>query len=129
MSNRKSESIVSRIRAEITEGRCVPRPQAEPCRIKGWGCRRNEPALVYFIPNRGNPAYPHEKGITETEFEKAYSRLCETGEFTRHWFNQALAECAKEGGCNFTTIGGIFVLLDETSYDDEPGVYKKKEHI
>lgn len=127
MSNRKSESIVSRIRAEVTEGRCVPKPQAEPYRIKGWGRRRNEPALVYFIPNRSNSAYPHEKGITETEFKKAYSRLCETGEFTRQWFNQALAKCAKEGDCNFTTIGGIFVLLDEASCA-EPGVYKK-EHI
>ena len=125
MSNRKSESIVDRIRAEIPEGKCVPKPKTKPYRIKGWGCRRNEPALVYFIPNRGNRDYRHEKGITETEFEKAYSRLCETGKFTRQWFNQALAKCAKEGSCNFTTIGGIFMLLDEASYD-EPGVYKKK---
>ena len=125
MSNRKSESIVGRIRAEVTEGRCVPKPQAEPYRIKGWGRRRNEPALVYFIPNRSNPHYRHEKGITETEFEKAYSRLCETGEFTRQWFKKALAECEKEGSCNFVTIGGIFMLLDEASYD-ERGVYKKK---
>lgn len=129
MSNRKSESIVSRIRAEITEGRCIPKPQAEPYRIKGWGRRRNEPALVYFIPNRTNTASPpYEKGITETEFEKAYSRLCETGEFTRQWFEKELDKCAKEGGCNFTTIGGIFVLLDEASYAGR-GVYKRKEHI
>ena len=127
MKGKKSGSIVSRIRAEIPDGACIPKPKAEPYKIKGWARRRNEPALVYFIPNLSNPAYPREKGITETEFEKAYNQLCETGEFTRQWFQRSLAKCAADEPCNFTTIGGIFVLLDE-AFRSEPGVYRRKLH-
>jgi len=32
------------------------------------------------------------------------------------WFDQYLSKCAAEGGCNFTTIGGIFILLGEAYY-------------
>ena len=127
MKSKKSGFIVSRIRAEIPNGARVQRPKAEPYKIKGWGSRRKEPALVYFIPNRCNPAYPFEKGITETEFVEAYNRLCETGELTRKWFEKALPKCAKEGGCNFTTIGEIFVLLGE-AFHSGLGVYKRKLH-
>ena len=127
MKGKKQRSIVDRIRAEIPDDEHIPKPNTESYKIKGWGRRRNEPALVYLIPNHSNPAYPYEKGITETEFEKAYNQLHKTGEFTRPWFNQALAECAKEGGCSFTTIGGIFCLLGEASYS-ERGVYKRKSH-
>ena len=122
MKGKKSGSIVSRIRAEIPEGACIPKPIAKPYKVKGWRHRRNEPALVCF-----NPASPHPKGITETEFEKAYNQLCETGEFTRQWFQRSLSKCADEGSCNFTTIGGIFVLLDEASHS-ESGVYRRKLH-
>ena len=127
MKGKRSVSIVSRIQAEIPEGACIPKPKTKSYKIKGWAHRRNEPALVYFIPNRSNQAYPHEKGITETEFEEAYNQLCETGEFTREWFQLSLAKCAAEGDCNFTTIGGIFVLLDEASHS-ESGGYRRKLH-
>lgn len=120
-----SQSILNRIRREIPDGTAIPKPKtSEPYYTKGWGRRRSEPALVYFIPNRGNPDYPHEKGITETEFKRAYDQLNRSGQFSRKWFNEALAECAKEGGCNFTTIGGVFELLGEASYSS-PGIYKK----
>ena len=32
--------------------------------MKGWGIRRSEPALVYYIPNHSNPHRPHQKGYT-----------------------------------------------------------------
>ena len=127
MKSKKSDFIVSRIRAEILDGTRVPKPKAESYEIKGWGFRRKEPALVYFIPNRRKPENPWEKGITETEFVEAYDRLCEAGEFTRKWFNISIPKCAKEGGCNFTTIGGIFDLLGEASYSGK-GVYERKLH-
>ena len=85
-------------------------------RVKGWGERRGEPALIYSIPNHQNPNATHHKGITQSEFEKAYQVLQRTGEFSRIWFNQYLPACAKEGGCNFTTIGGIFQLLSLAEY-------------
>ena len=58
------------------------------------------------------------------EFESAYYQLNRSGQFSRKWFNEALAECAKEGGCNFTTIGGVFEFLGEASYSSQ-GIYKK----
>ena len=132
MSYKKSQSILNRIRTEIPDGTAIPKPAtSEPYNTKGWGRRRDEPALVYLIPNRSNSDYPYQKGITETEFQRAYSQLNQTGEFTRKWFETELAGCDREGGCNFTTIGGIFELLGEASYSS-PGIYKKtlqKNHL
>jgi hypothetical protein len=39
------------------------------------------------------------------------------------WFDHSMTVCAKEGGCNFTTMGGIFVLLGYAKYSDR-GVYR-----
>ncbi len=117
--------IVKRIHAEIKSGMTIPKPEAiGDFKVKGWGMRRNNPALIYTIPNHNNSAKPYQKGITEPEFEKAYNQLTKSGEFTRAWFNQNLPGCAKEGGCNFTTIGGIFELLGVAHYSRR-GVYKK----
>ena len=125
MNHKRSQLILNRIRAEIPDGTAIPKPNTSmPYRTKGWGRRRGEPALVYFIPNRNNPDYPYETGITETEFERAYNQLIHSGEFNRKWFDTTLAGCAKEGGCNFTTIGGIFQLLGEASYSSA-GTYRK----
>ena len=118
-------NIVSRIRKEIPEDEVIPKPEtSNPYTVKGWGRRRGEPALVYRIPNPGNPKYPYEKGITETEFELAYGELNRSGEFTHRWFKQELVGCHKEGSCNFTSIGGIFELLGVGAYSGS-GAYKK----
>ena len=78
--------------------------------------------VIYTIPSHTNKNRPHEKGITESEFEQAFSHLRKTGELTRSWFNDHLAECANEGGCNFTTIGGLLELLGEAEYSSR-GIY------
>ena len=120
-----TQPLFNRIRTEIPDGAVIPKPgTSEPYYIKGWGHRRGEPALVYFIPNLGNPASPYQKSITETEFKGAYHQLNRIEKFSRKWFNEALPECAKEGGCNFTTIGGVLELLGEALYSS-PGIYKK----
>lgn len=125
MNPKKSQPILNRIQTEIPDGTAIPKPKSSrPYRTKGWGRRRGEPALVYLVPNRNNPDYPYEKGITESEFGRAYSRLIQSGEFNSTWFEIELAGCAREGDCNFTTIGGIFELLGEASYSD-PGSYKR----
>lgn len=116
--------IESRIRKSAPPGTVIPKPEATAdFVVKGWGTRRGESALVYCIPNHQQPGKPYEKGITVSEFKKAFAELKRSGEFTRTWFNENLPECAKEGACNFTTIGGIFELLGEASYF-ERGVYR-----
>jgi len=97
-------------------GEVIPKPNTKkPFRIKGMGHRRNEEALIYFIPSHTRPS-PYQKGITLSEFESAYSQLKISGKLTRQWFNLNLPICAKEGSCNFTTVGGIFELLKLAKY-------------
>lgn len=110
-------SIIADIEKVATSGLILPKPEAKAdFRVKKWGMRRGERALVYLIPNHTNPQKPHEKGITESEFQRAYERLMQEGEFSHQWFNQHMSECASEGDCNFTTIGGIFQLLGVAEY-------------
>ena len=106
-------------------GATIPKPAAAGnFRVKGLGKRRGEEALIYLIPNHSNPRKPHEKGITASEFERAYARLHSAGELTKQWFKKHLPECDAEGPCNFTTVGGIFVLMGEAVYEAR-GKYRK----
>jgi len=104
--------IIERLKAEIPPGTRIPKPETDnPYRVKGWGRRRGEPALIYFIPNGNNPSKPYEKGVTLSEWKLACERLETTGELCSSWFTSELPGCSGEGSCNFTTIGGVFVLL------------------
>ena len=119
--------IVDRIRTQIAAGTTIPKPKAsKPFKVKGWGIRRGEPALVYLIPSHTNPDKPGEKGVTESEFTAAYAELVRAGEITREWFNRNLEACDKEGSCSFTTIGGVFQLLGLARYAGT-GVYAKQK--
>jgi hypothetical protein len=118
--------IERELREKIRPGTLIPKPQARGGFIvKGWGTRRGENALIYTIPNWKTPTKPHQKGITTSEWKKAFERLTGAGDFSRSWFNNSMPDCAKEGGCNFTTIGGIFELLGHADYDPS-GVYRGK---
>jgi len=111
--------------AEKHPGTEIPKPNAiAPFLIKRIGNRRGEPALIYQIPSHSEKSPFYEKGVTVTEFEKAYNQLLSTGEFTRGWFNSNLPACAKEGGCNYTTIGGVFELIGVAKYKCR-GKYEK----
>ena len=121
--------IADQIKKLIPSGTVIPKPSAKAdFVVKGWGKRRGEAALIYFIPNHSDPDKPYEKGVTESEFQRAFQQLSTSGEFTRSWFNEHLSECAKEGGCNFTTIGGIFEMLGEAIYS-EIGLYKQNRQV
>lgn len=101
----------------------IPKPEAKaPFKIKCMGKRRKQEAFIYTIPSHSPNSKYYAKGITIPEFEIAYSELKRNGSITRSWFNSKLSACAKEGGCNFTTIGGIFELLGVAKYA-ERGVY------
>lgn len=121
------EELTQKIKA-LSVGMVIPKPESEKnYTIKGLGESRGEEALVYKIP-KNNPekhSKESEKRITFTAFYKAYTVLQETSQFTREWFNESLPECAKDGGCNFTTIGGIFEMLGIASYS-EPATYIRK---
>jgi hypothetical protein len=108
----------------IKPGTVIPKPEAKGgFVVKGWGMRRGGCALVYTIPNHSNPAKPYQKGINKDEWLQAETQLKTTGKFGRDWFNENMFACAKEGGCNFTTIGGIFQLLRLAEY--ERGAYRR----
>lgn len=98
------------IREKIKPGTEIPKLTGSCFQNKGWGRRRGEEALVYIIPGG------YEKGITVSEFNKAYCWLMETGSFSKKWFDENMQACAKEGGCNFYAIGGIFGLLGLVNY-------------
>jgi hypothetical protein len=112
----KMPGLVERIRG-IKQGTPIPKPNSLGHLIIRWGKRRGEEALIYSIPNRNNPTKPYEKGIAISEFQQAFEKLRKDGEFTRKWFDRAMVPCAKEGGCNFTTIGGIFKILSLAQYE------------
>ena len=110
-------SLLDEILASFPPGTEIPKPEAKaPFRIKGEGVRRGERALIYTIPNHSDPSRPHEKGVTASELESAYEQLLAARRLTRTWFNDYLYECAAEGSCNFTTIGGLFELLGDAEY-------------
>jgi hypothetical protein len=105
-------NILADIENRITPGMTIPKPQANADFIvKGWGIRRGERALIYTIPNHGDPGRPYQKGIAASEWRRAFEQLRDAGAISRSWFDRSLPACAKEGGCNFTTIGGVFELL------------------
>jgi hypothetical protein len=116
--------IMQLIDSSIKPKDVIPKPQAKGNFIvKGWGIRRGERALIYTIPNRKDQEKPYQKGITISEWALAYDRLRSSGDFSREWFNQFMPQCAKEGGCNFTTIGGVFELLGLAHYSR--GIYAR----
>jgi len=112
------KTILAKIEREVTPGTVIPKPQGRADFIvKAWGVRRGERALIYTIPNHKTPTKPYQKGITVSEWLQAFEHLTDAGDFSRSWFERSMPACAKEGGCNFTTIGGIFELLGHAAYD------------
>ena len=119
--------LISRIEETATPGTVIPKPEArEDFAVKGWGRRRGQRALIYTIPNHKNQENPHEKGINESEWIKAFDQLMKAGELSSQWFKKNMTKCYEEGSCNFTTIGGIFLLLGEACYHKR-GVYRRRD--
>jgi len=117
--------IIERIKSDIRPGTIIPKPQsAREYRVVGWGQSRGEDALVYSIPTRSSGRKPSTKRIKISDFQAAYDVLVKTGGFTHSWFEENLPDCAKDGSCNFTTIGGIFELLGEAQYGHR-GAYRR----
>lgn len=118
-------SIADEVERVVRPGTVIPKPQARAeFRVEGWRVSRGERALVYSIPNHADPSNPHKKRIRRSDFEQAYERLIESGELRSSWFKKNMPVCANDGMCNFTTIGGIFILLKHAIYDEQEGGYR-----
>ena len=101
-------NIFDRIKTEITPGTVIHREWTmKGSRTKRGeiACRRGEIALIYKLGNRS------EKGINESEWNKAYGQLMATGCFSHPWFRKNMKGCYCEGGCNFNAIGGVFSVM------------------
>ena len=119
MAIQDPKDIVAAIKEFVKPGTPIPKPESDTSVVKGWGRRRGEPALIYTMQGGS------EKGITECEWVRAFEQLQRAGELTRPWFKDALAECNTEGSCNFTTIGGVLVLLEVATYCNN-GRYERR---
>ncbi|MHC1740138.1 MAG: hypothetical protein AB9897_03390 [Anaerolineaceae bacterium] len=111
-------NIIQEIKDKIPAGTVIPKPDNKADFIvKFWGLRAGEEALVYQISNHSNPDKPYEKGITISEWQRAYRQILFDSSMDRDWFERTLKSCAEEGDCNFTTIGGIFQRLGLVDYE------------
>jgi len=120
-------SIIDRIRENVKSGTVIPKPEStEEYEIKGWGKSRGEDALVYYVPMKPSSKTQSSKRIEVSDFESAFHELIDSGKLTRTWFDSHLPDCAKDGGCSFTTIGGIFELLGEATYHRR-GEYRRND--
>lgn len=111
------KTILAEIETKLVTGMKIPKPKSQAdFVVTGWGVRRNERALIYAIPNHKTPTKPYRKGIMESEWIQAFEQLIKAGDFSRKWFKDSMPACAKEGSCNFTTIGGVFEVLGYAAY-------------
>jgi hypothetical protein len=92
---RTMTKILADIERAVRPGMVIPKPKAKgDFLVKGWGGRRGERALIYTIPNHKTPTKPFEKGITTSEWKRAFAHLIDTGDFNRSWFNRSMPACA-----------------------------------
>lgn len=98
-------------------GTLIPKPEAiSEFRLKGWVDSPDGEALSYSIPSHADPPRPSSKKISTRRIKLAFARLMTTGELTRAWFKTTATRRTDEGGCNFTTVGGLFCLLGFAEY-------------
>lgn len=116
--------VLKRVKAVTTPGTRIPKPQStDTYVVVGWGTSRGQEALVYQLPRKPGSKKASQKRIPASVFSQAFDILGRTGKITRPWFQATFPELEADGTCNFTTLGGIFVLLGDVRYA-EPGVYE-----
>ena len=101
------EEIIQMIlnNANIVVGKTnIPKPKGHPCVILYIHEDNENNFLKYSTGNSG-------KIVSKAEFREAYQRLLDNHNFTKLWYIDNFPIKAKNSGCNYTTIGGIFILL------------------
>lgn len=118
-------AIFQRVVNIARPGIIIPKPESDDTRVKGVGKRRQEEAIIYTMPNhKGGKRY--EKGVTASELVAAYKMLMSEGQFTRQWFIETFPKAYSQGPCNYTSLGGLLILLGAAEYADN-GVYRVVE--
>src|ERR1035441_5896610 len=82
----------------------TPIPKVDSTReykIKQWSYRDGEERLSYTVAN---------KSIPVSWIRGCFEELRSKGELRTAWFRERFYQDRDLGGCNFTTIGGLFVV-------------------
>ena len=115
-------SIIEYVKA-IPKGTQIPKPESDEIyTVVGLGKSRGEPALVYQIPGKSKST----KRVPLSAFKWADEQLVTTGKLVHSDFTDAFPKVDNDGGCNFTTLGGVFVLMGDAFYETR-SVYRRKE--
>lgn len=118
--------IIDEIKKVAKVGVRIPKPKEDSdYRVKEWvqGVEGRE-VLRYSFPTRSNPNKLYTKPITEGELTASYNKLIDTGELRTKWYKQKFSDIYCKHPCNFTTIGGVFVLIRKAKYVKR-GLYEK----
>ncbi len=103
--------LIDRI-AKLAAGTKLPKPESKRTyTIKEVGIKDGERAVAYTIPRKDGAK--STKWITNSQLEAAYAELCRVGEIAKSWWTEHIAHGRDDGGCNFTTFGGLLILLGE----------------
>ena len=82
-------------------------------------CGEKKDSFYYSIGSSSIKAVPFDT------LYAAYQRLTETGTFSRAWYKETFPVEVADCPCNFTTIGGVLVVLGFAEYMKN-GVYRRK---
>lgn len=82
-------------------------------------CGEKKDSFYYSIGSSSIKAVPFDT------LYAAYQRLTETGTFSRAWYRETFPAEARSRPCNFTTIGGVLVVLGFAEYMKN-GIYRRK---
>jgi hypothetical protein len=106
------DTVIDRILARFGSGiigLIIPTPSAEiPHTIKRINTRRGR----YISYKSGKST----KTVREEMIETSHAHLVQAGNFKRDWFERNFGKAATNTPCNFTTIGGLFCLLQDAEY-------------
>ena len=98
----------------LPPGTRIPKPGSDRrYEIKGWVSVNGEERIAYTVAN---------KAIPISWLRKSLGELSRTGRLESAWFRRAFYKGKDLGGCNFTTVGGLFQLIGIAKYS-RPGVY------
>ena len=105
---------------QLKPGAAIPKPRSgRPYRVKGWFVRDGEEWLAYSVA---------DKSIPVEWIRQSFAQLVTTGELRTRWFRSTFYEGRDRGGCNFTTVGGLFCKVNLAEYAG-PGLYVRKAEI
>ena len=100
------------IKETIKPGTIIQKPKSKKkYHFLGCGVSRGEESFVYELPTNPNTKRSSKKRIPCSAFNEAYKILLKNGEITKTWFASAFPKVNADGGCNFTTLGGVFQII------------------